>query len=198
MLVGFTAGLREVRHTVQKELERLEKMFTKNYFFDISEVKTNMNAYDGDLYLNMLDAITFYDFSQWVEKPNSRRSVHGDGFFPRKLSGNYVKLEEILYPFQIYSTYLDEKGNVKKNVHTPCFINALRESGVDQKICSEILAFVGYQSRINRNVWTEIASNFDLAIHLRIYDAKRGKIDTANKENKGWYNPNGKNKIYLA
>ena len=198
MLVGFTAGLREVRHTVQKELERLEKMFTKNYFFDISEVKTNMNAYDGDLYLNMLDAITFYDFSQWVEKPNSRRSVHGDGFFPRKLSGNYVKLEEILYPFQIYSTYLNGNGNVKKNVHTPCFINALRESGVDKKICDEILAFVGYQSRINRNVWTEIAQHFDLAIHLRIYDAKRGKIDTANYNNKGWYNPNGKNKIYLA
>ena len=72
------------------------------------------------------------------------------------------------------------------------------ESGVDKKICDEILAFVGYQARMNRNVWTEIASNFNLAIHLRIYDQKRDKIDIANKTNSGWYNPNGETKIYLA
>ena len=198
MLIQYHIGSKNPKHTVQKELDRIEKMFKDNVFFDINEQKPDINAYDSEIYLNIFDGITFFDYSQWVPKPNSRRSVHGDGFFPRKLSGNYKKLEEILYPFQIYSTYLDEKDKVKKNVNTPCFINALLESGVDKKICDEILAFVGYQARINRNVWTELASNFNLAIHLRIYDHKRGKIDIGNKENKGWYNPNGETKIYLA
>ena len=198
MLIEFVVGGRSQKHTVQKEFDRIETMFMKNHFFDITEVKYDPNAYAGDIYLNMFDSITFYDYSQYVKKPSKRRSVHGDGFFPRKLSGNYAKLEPILYPFQIYKSYTDENGKVKKNVNTPCFINALLESGIDKKSCDEISAFIGFQSRINRSVWTEIAKTYNLKIHLRIYDSKRGKIDIGCKENSGFYNPQGEKEVYLA
>ena len=197
-LVRFeSAGSKAVEVPIQKILNNLHSMFTNNTFFKIDSKADGINVYDETIYLNMWDRIMFKDISEPVKKPDSLRSVHGDGFFPRKLSGNYKKLEPFLEKLQIYSSYLDQENKVKKSVNIPCLIYALQQGGIEEDVCQMILAYVGFQKRINRKQWTDICNEFNLRIHLRIV-TERGDIDVANKSNKGWYGPENGTEVYLA
>ena len=165
LIVYEIDGMKTIKHTVQKDLNRIIDMFKNNQYFDIDRSYTTINAYDETIYLNMFDRIYFKDISGNVERPENRRSVHGDGFFPRKLNGNYKLLEPYLECCQIYGNYTID-GKVKSSVNVPCFIYALEQAGVDKNKLQKILAFVGFQKRINRTQWSDIANAFDLRIHL--------------------------------
>ena len=219
LIVYEIDGMKTIKHPVQKDVNRIIDMFKNNQFFDIDKSYTSINAYDETIYLNMFDRIYFQDLSGNVERPDNRRSVHGDGFFPRKLTGNYKLLEPYLECCQIYASYIkdghvkesaasqiagatpfgerQERAAVKDSVNVPCFIYALEQAGVDKQKLKEILAVVGFQKRINRTQWTDIANAFNLHIHLRIVDSK-GNIDNANQNKKGWYGPVTGQEVYLA
>ena len=198
MLVAYEIdGEPTVRHTVQKDMYRLRQMFTTNQFFKIDKAYDSLNAYDETIYLNMFDRIYFLDFSQAKKRPAKYRAVHGDGFFPRKLSGNYKLFEPILERYQIYASYVDADNKTKSSVNVPCFTYALQQAGIDKETTDKILAYVGFQKRINRKQWTDICNEFNLRIHLRIVNEK-GQIDNGNRNNKGWYGKEGNTEIYLA
>ena len=197
-LVRFeNANTKPIEVPLQKILNNLHAMFTNNTFFKIDSKADGINVYDETIYLNMWDRIMFKDISQPVKKPTSLRSVHGDGFFPRKLSGNYKKLEPFLEQLQIYSSYTDQENKVKSSVNIPCLIYALQQGEIEEDVCQMILAYVGFQKRINRKQWTDICNEFNLRIHLRIV-TERGDIDVANKSNSGWYGPENGTPVYLA
>ena len=197
-LVRFeNANTKPIEVPLQKILNNLHSMFTNNTFFKIDSKAEGINVYDETIYLNMWDRIMFKDISEPVKKPASLRSVHGDGFFPRKLSGNYKKLEPFLEQLQVYSSYTDENSKVKSSVNIPCLIYALQQGGIEEDVCQMILAYVGFQKRINRKQWTDICNEFNLRIHLRIV-TERGDIDVANKSNSGWYGPENGTPVYLA
>ena len=149
------------------------------------------------MFFEWIDGLKFIKVNENVKRPFTRRSVHRDGFFPRKLSGNYKLLEPFLEELQVYSSYVDENGKVKKGVNEACFAYALSQSGIDKDTIQKILSFVGFQKRISRNVWSEIANAFDLRIHLRYYDTKKGRINNASSNNKGYYG-NGKTEVRLC
>ena len=196
LIVYEVAGKKPVKHPLQKDLDRVIAMFKNNQFFEVEERQTTINAYDETIYLNMFERIYFQDISGNVACPENRRSVHGDGFFPRKLNGNYKLLEPYFECCQIYANYIKD-NKVKPTVNVPCFIYALEQGGIDKQKLQEILAFVGFQKRINRTQWGDIAKAFNLHIHLRIVD-NRGVIDVANKNNKGWYGPADGQEVHLA
>ena len=198
MLVAYEIdGERRVLHTVQKDLNRLKEMFTKNQLFKIEKAYDSLNAYDETIYLNMFDRIYFLDFSKAAKRPDKYRQVHGDGFFPRKLSGNYKLLEPYFERYQVYASYVDANKKTKKTVNIPCYTYALQMAGIDTETTDKILAFMGFQKRINRKQWTDICNQFNLRIHLRIVNEK-GQIDIANQNNKGWFGPENGTQIYLA
>ena len=198
MLVAYEIdGERRVLHTVQKDLNRLKEMFTKNQLFKIEKAYDSLNAYDETIYLNMFDRIYFLDFSKAAKRPTKYRDVHGDGFFPRKLSGNYKLFEPFLERYQIYASYVDLVGRPKPSVNHPCFTYALEQAGIDKETTDKILAYVGFQKRINRKQWTDICNEFNLHIHLRIVNEK-GQIDNGNHNNKGWYGPTNGKEVHLA
>jgi hypothetical protein len=161
---------------------------------DFSGIDSDTN---GRMFFEWIDGLKFIKVNENVKRPFTRRSVHRDGFFPRKLSGNYKLLEPFLEELQVYSSYVDENGNVKKGVNEACFAYALSQSGIDKDTIQKILSFVGFQKRISRNVWSEIANAFDLRIHLRYYDTKKGRINNASSNNKGYYG-NGKTEVRLC
>ena len=200
MVVYRIRGLEKPKEfRVSAELDRLRRLFTENIAFQVSEDASGIASGDNaTLCLEWLDSITFLNFENWIPRPNTRRSTHRDGFFPRKLSGNYRVMEPVLEQLQVYASYLNDSGKVKKSVNEPCFINSLRQANVDEAILSKIMSFVGFQKRISRNVWTEIANAFGLRIHLRFFDEKTQTITLANKANKGWYGREGNREIYLA
>ena len=186
------------RFKLASEVDRLKRVFTSDIMFDHQEDFSGIDSGDnGRLFMEWIDSITFINIDDKVERPSDRRSVHRDGFFPRKLSGNFKLIEPFLHDLQVYASYSDDKGNTKKGVNEACFTYALAQAGIDKDIIAKILSFVGHQKRISRNVWTEIANAFDLKIHLRIYDEKKHKIDQGNQSTKGWYG-NGTTEIYLA
>ena len=198
MLVAYEIdGEKRVLHSVQKDLNRLKAMFTNNQFFNIDKAYDTLNAYDETIYLNMFDRIYFLDFSNAAKRPDKYRAVHGDGFFPRKLSGNYKLLEPYFERYQVYATYVDANNKTKKTVNVPCFTYALQMAGIPTETTDKILAFMGFQKRINRKQWTDICNEFNLRIHLRIVNEK-GEIDIANQSNKGWYGPENGQEVHLA
>ena len=189
-----------LRCRVSVEVERIRRMLTENTVFEVSEDASGIKSGDNaNICLEWLDSIKFLNFENIPDnRPANRRSVHRDGFFPRKLTGNYRLLAPILKRLQVYSTYLTKTGNVKKSVNEPCFIHSLRQAGVDEDTLAKIMSYVGFQKRISRNVWTEIANAFGLRIHLRFYDQKKQKIDMANTATNGWYGKEGGREIRLA
>ena len=187
------------RFRVTVEDARIRKLFAEDALFSFGEDYSNIDSGDnGKLCLEWVESITFFNYENWVPRPDSRRSIHKDGFFPRKLSGNYRLMEKVLKPLQVYASYTTEKGTVKKDVNTACFIHALREAGVDEDTLAKINSFVGFQKRITRNIWTEIGNAFGLRFHLRIFDERKGKIDNGNQSNNGWYGAKEGREIRLA
>ena len=198
MLIAYEIdGERRVLHRVHKDLYRIREMFTTNQFFKIDKAYDSLNAYDETIYLNMFDRIYFLDFSKATNRPYKYRAVHGDGFFPRKLSGNYKLLEPYFERYQVYARYTDSNNKTKKTVNVPCFTYALQMAGIPTETTDKILAFMGFQKRINRKQWTDICNEFNLRIHLRIVNEK-GEIDIANQSNKGWYGPENGQEVHLA
>ena len=198
MLIAYEIdGEKRVLHTVQKDLNRIKEMFTNNQFFNIDKAYDSANAYDETIYLNMFDRIYFLDFSHATKRPDKYRQVHGDGFFPRKLSGNYKLFEPFLERYQVYASYVDADNKTKPTVNNPCFTYALQQAGIDKETTDKILAYVGFQKRINRKQWTDICNEFNLRIHLRIVNEK-GQIDSGNYNNKGWYGPENGQEVHLA
>ena len=197
LVVYEVEGMKPVRHPLYKDVDRIINMFKKNQFFDIEEKSTSINAYDKTIHLNMFSRIYFLDISGNAQRPDGYRSVHGDGFFPRKLSGNYKLFEPFLERYQIYASYVNADNKPKSTVNVPCFPYALQMAGIDKETTDKILAYVGFQKRINRKQWTDICNEFNLRIHLRIVNEK-GQIDNGNRNNKGWYGPTDGKEIYLA
>ena len=186
------------RQPVISELDRLRSLFDENALYKLEEDTSGIESgKNGKLCMEWVDSIKFIDISDNVERPDSRRSNHMDGFFPRKLSGNYKLLEPWMEELQIFSSYTDSNGKVKPSVNVACFIHSLRVSGVEEDLLTKIASFVGFQKRISRNVWSEIGNAFGLRFHLQIYN-KKGKIDNANQNNNGWYGPKEGKEIRLA
>ena len=197
LVVYEVEGMKTVKHPLYKDADRLIDMFKKNQYFEIKEKQTSINAYDQTIHLNMFSRIYFQDIRRNAERPDSRRSVHGDGFFPRKLSGNYKLFEPFLERYQIYASYVDADNKPKSTVNVPCFTYALQMAGIDKETTDKILAYIGFQKRINRKQWTDICNEFNIRIHLRIVN-EQGEITIGNKNNKGWYGAEGNTEIYLA
>ena len=165
MLVFYDIdGENRVGHRVQEDADRLRSMFKNNQFFKIDNAYDHINAYDQTIYLNMFDRISFVDFSQAKKRPAKYRAVHGDGFFPRKLSGHYKLFEPILERYQIYASYVDANNKTKKSVNNPCFTYALQQAGIDKDTTDKILAYVGFQKRINRKQGTDICNDAELTV----------------------------------
>ena len=209
IMVAYVINNKVQRFRLHDEINRIKNMFSGNYLFNVEEMPSGIKSGDDTpFYISFIDNMWFEWIDERAEKPKGKRSVHNDGFFPRRLKGLYKYFAPILRKYQIYDTYLDNKvqegdivinNEVKEDCLVPCLIHSLRQAGIDEEVLDGILSFTGYQRVISRYVFTEIANAFNLRFHLRIYDHNGGCITIANKANRGWYgDEKNETKIYLA
>ena len=184
---------------LSRYIEQVRKLFSEGRLLSIEE-ENSMIGSDDELqfYWNLVDSVEFF-IAKNTSQPKNARKKHANGFFPKKLIPQYQEFEQVLERYQIYYSYVDDNGKVKKDVNTSCLIHCLLLSGIDSNTCANIVSrFCSNGKRIQRDVLGEIGKEFNLYFHVRIWNQNKGKIDNANQNSKGWYgSPTGK-QIKLA
>ncbi len=199
ILVVYVINGEIKRFPIQEELKRLENMFSGDYTFHVEHMPSGIKSGDDTpLYISFIDNMWFEFYNENTKCESSLRSVHNDGFFPRKLSGLYKHMAPFLRKYQIYDTYLDEKKNVKPDCLMPCFIHCLEQKGFSEELIDDVMGFIGYSRTVSRNDFSTIADMFGIRIHLRIFNENKGWIDNGNQNTNGWYGPTDGKEIYLA